>query len=78
MAKSDDWSGIYFYRKDATIENMEKLVADHFSSETGLEPDPVHISPPEQGYDPEHDAHHLLHEISRIYMGFGFMTRSEK
>ena len=68
MAKSGDWSGIYFYRKDATIENMETRVAAHFAEETGLAPDPVKIAPPERGFDPEHDAHHLLHEISRIYM----------
>lgn len=68
MAKSAGFSGIYFYRKDATVEHMEELVAAHFEEETGLKPDPVRIAPPERGYVPEHDAHHLLHKISRIYM----------
>ena len=69
MARSGEYTGIYFYRHDTSIENMEQKLLKHVNAEDSSQKAfPVHIQPPAGRFDPEHDAPVLLGRISSEYM----------
>ncbi len=78
MPKSGGHTGIYFYRKDSSVEHMEELLLGYLR-EHGEQAEAVHVRPPEKDYVPERDAPQLIHQISGKYMTLpGFDGKKKK
>lgn len=66
VPKFHQYSGLYFYHKDATVENMKQRVMN-WSAENGMKLERIDVSLPAPGYRTERDATHLLHKVRGIY-----------
>ncbi len=77
MPKSGGHTGIYFYRKDSSVENMEGKLLEFLRAQ-GEKAEAVHVRPPKKDYVPERDAPMLIHTISGKYMTLpGFKDKKE-
>lgn len=64
-----NYSGLYFYAADATVEHMKAIMLTHYNR--GCER--VDVLPARGHYDVERDAIHLLHRVHSIYAPLGLM-----
>ena len=63
------YAGLYFYAKEATVENMKEwMLKNDGSVDQGVD-----ILPAEGHYDVKRDAVHLLHKVYTLYEPLSFM-----
>ena len=70
-----DYTGIYFYHPDASIQEMECRIIEHMPQKNQYMA--VHMEPLTSHYTPERDAPLLLHRLRNLYMPVSLRRNKE-